>query len=226
MFFDSSQDKIYVDRDEWEYVFIIYFRRHCHRSFKHYAIGLRVVDSSGLGEAHKYGEVPAFGERIPPGVLRLVQPDLAFFKQGLRSENHGLGIGAFGYYRRVVERQKDRLFDKIISVARSVDSPADKIEDLEKAKARFQFESSVKDFKALIPQALLIKGHNPLILLHRALSRGLHNDSDAECLELARDIRAILTELESRAAEALRSDAEIGEAISHLTGQGGRRESN
>lgn len=226
MFFDCQTDKIRIVLQKWDYTFVTYVCRHCNNSFKQYAIGCLVTDDSGSGKVHKYGEFPPFGERIPPGVLRLIQPDIVFFRQGLRAENLGLGIGAFGYYRRVVERQKDRLFDKIISVARSNNFPADRIEALGKAKASFQFESSVKEFKDLIPQSLLIKGHNPLTLLHRALSRGLHNDSDAECLELARDIRAILTELEARAAEALRSDAEIGEAISHLTGQGGRKEPN
>lgn len=226
MFFDCQTNDRRIFLKTWDFIFVTYTCRHCNTSIKQYAIGCLLTDESGRGKVHKYGEFPPFGERIPPGVLRLIQPDIVFFRQGLRAENLGLGIGAFGYYRRVVERQKDRLFDRIISVARSINFPADRIEALGKAKASFQFESSVKEFKDLIPQSLLIKGHNPLTLLHRALSRGIHSDSDAECLELAHDIRAILTELEARAAEALRSDAAIGKAISHLTGQGARKELN
>jgi len=34
-----------------------------------------------------------------------------------QAEALGLGIGAFGYYRRVLENQKDRLFDEILKVS-------------------------------------------------------------------------------------------------------------
>jgi hypothetical protein len=42
-----------------------------------------------------------------------------------------------------------------------------------------------------IPQARLINGHNPLTLLHNALSAGLHEQSDETCLELAQAVRVV-----------------------------------
>jgi hypothetical protein len=36
---------------------------------------------------------------------------------GRRAENQGMGIGAFAYYRRVVENQKNRIIAEIKRVA-------------------------------------------------------------------------------------------------------------
>ena len=51
------------------------------------------------------------------------------------------GIGqVYTYYRRVVEKQKNRLIDEIIRVVNKVeDSPDDIVADLVKAKETFQF---------------------------------------------------------------------------------------
>ena len=36
-----------------------------------------------------------------------------------------------------------------------------------------------------MPESLLINGHSPILLLHSALSEGLHAQTDEQCLELA-----------------------------------------
>jgi len=54
--------------------------------------------------------------QIPSRLPKLVGPDQEKFNKRLRSEACGLGIGAFGYYRQVVENQKGRLIDEIIKV--------------------------------------------------------------------------------------------------------------
>src|SRR5271163_2925877 len=65
----------------------------------------------------KFGEIPQFGSPTPNRLLRLFGSDSKVFLKGRQCENHGLGIGAFSYYRRVVENHKDQLFDEIIKVA-------------------------------------------------------------------------------------------------------------
>jgi hypothetical protein len=67
-----------------------------------------------------------------------------------------------------------------------------------------------------MPQILLINGHNPLTLLHSALSGGLHDQSDEECLALATSIRVIMTELAERLGQALKDEAELNAAVSQL----------
>jgi hypothetical protein len=67
-----------------------------------------------------------------------------------------------------------------------------------------------------IPEAILIDRHNPLTLLHSALSEGLHAQTDEECLELATSIRVVLTELADRISVALKEEAELKTAVNRL----------
>src|SRR5260221_2382351 len=79
-----------------------------------------------------------------------------------------------------------------------------------------QFSKALESVKNAIPQALLINGHNPLTLLHSALSEGLHAQTDEQCLELAHDVRVILAELAERLGQALKDEAELKQAVSRL----------
>ena len=129
-------------------------------------------------------------------------------------ENHALGVGAFSYYRRVVESHKDQIFDEIIKVTRKI--APDIVASLETAKREQQLLKAIESVRDAIPQGLLINGHNPLTLLHSALSEGLHAQTDEQCLEAAHDIRVVLTALVQRLNEALRDEAELNAAIERL----------
>jgi hypothetical protein len=61
-------------------------------------------------------------------------------------------------------------------------------------------------------------GHNPLTLLHSALSKGLHADDDQTCLEAAHIIRIVLAGLVERVGQALKSEAELTTALGRLMG--------
>jgi hypothetical protein len=138
------------------------------------------------------------------------------FLKGRRAEIEGLGIGAFSYYRRIIEAQKNRLLDEVIRVARHLGTSPDTIAVLEAAKQETQFSRPVDDVKDAIPPALYIKGHNPLTLLHSALSQGLHNESDEKCLEAASDVRLILVEFAERLTEAMKDHKELNDALTRL----------
>jgi len=148
--------------------------------------------------------------------LRLFGQERENFLKGRRCESQGLGIGAFSYYRRVVENQKKMIFDEIIRVAEKISAPPETIAALKAARDETQFSKSLQSAKVAIPQALLINGHNPLTLLHTALSDGLHGRSDEECLELAQDIRVVLSELADRLGQSLKDDAELNTAVTRL----------
>lgn len=55
-----------------------------------------------------------------------------------------------------------------------------------------------------------------MTLLHKALSIGVHNLSDEECLEHAHNIRVVLTELANRLSEILADHSELLNAIKTL----------
>lgn len=164
----------------------------------------------------KFGENPPFGPPTPTRVISLVGPEKDYYLKGRRAENQGLGIAAFAYYRRVVENQKSRIFDEIIRVSQKIGASKEILDDLNNANKENQFSKAVAAVKHGIPQALLINGHNPLTLLHFALSKGLHAQTDDQCLELATSIRVVLTDLVDRIANALKDDADLNAAVSRL----------
>jgi hypothetical protein len=63
---------------------------------------------------------------------------------------------------------------------------------------------------------LIVNGHNPLTLLHSAVSEGLHEHTDEECLELATTIRVVLTDLAERIGLALKDQTELNAAVTKL----------
>jgi hypothetical protein len=199
-----------------EHIFLDYQCRNCTSTLKTFAVLAMVGSSEGDAEVIKFGELPVFGPRIPARVIRLVQRDAELFNKGRRAENLGLGVGAYAYYRQVVENQKAHLIDEIIRVAKKLNADPDTVTQLERAKTQFQFTQSIEGFKLAIPETLMINGQNPLLLLHNALSRGLHSGTDAECLELAQDIRVVLTALAERISQALKDEAELNTAVSRL----------
>jgi hypothetical protein len=138
------------------------------------------------------------------------------FLKGRRCEIQGLGIGAFIYYRRVVEDQKNKILAEIIKVAETISAPPATIAALSAAQSEHQFGKAMDNVKNAIPQRLLIDGQNPLTLLHTALSRGVHNHSDEVCLGLATDIRLILAELAELLTHALKDERELKEAVARL----------
>ena len=152
-------------------------------------------------------------------LLRLFGKDSAIFLKGRQCENQGLGVGAFAYYRRVVENHRSDIIDGIIGVSKTVAASNELIANLENAKAEISFSKSIDVIKDGIPQGLLINGHNPLTLLHKALSIGLHSATDEECLSAAHDIRLVLAELADRMATLKKNDAELSAAVHRLLKQ-------
>lgn len=208
----------YVYKNE----FISYWCKNCGHMGRTFSIQLtRPANATGMeGRAMKYGESPPFGPHVPSRLISLIGPDRDLFLRGRRAENQGLGIGAFAYYRRVVENQKGRLITEISKVAKRLNAPQEVIETFECAIKETQFSRAVDEIKAAIPAVLLIDGHNPLGLLHSALSEGLHAGTDEECLELATSIRLVLTELSERISMALKEETELKQAITSLLNRG------
>lgn len=199
------------------HLFIFYKCKNCGNTVKSYSLWVFLNDDAKSGMLYKYGEFPEFGPPTPPRVVTIIGPEKDYYFKGRRSENQGLGIAAFAYYRRVVENQKNRIFEEIIRTVKKVD-PGNNvlIGELEAAEKETQFTKAVESIKHAIPQALLIDGHNPLTLLHTALSDGLHARTDEECLEIATSLRVVLTDLAKRMADTLKDSAELKTAVSRI----------
>jgi hypothetical protein len=199
--------------------FLNYYCSNCHGQYKKIAILIEPdAQTSGLGTVYKYGEKPSFGIPVPNKLLRLFGKDSKIFLKRRQCENQGLGIGAFAYYRRVVESHKNDLYDEIIRVCQTIGTSADLVEQLRAAKGENSFEKAIGDIKAALPQGLLINGHNPLTALHRALSVGLHDKSDEECLESARAVRVVLGNLVEKISILRQDNKDLHDSVQHLLG--------
>jgi hypothetical protein len=214
--FSDGEIALYGDKIRTS-TFLNYRCSNCQSAEKMYSVHVDVTEDPGnfgSGRCYKFGEYPPYGDPTPQRLLRLFGKDSRLFLKGRQCENHALGIGAFGYYRRLVESHKDQIFDELIKVALKI--APDLVERFKEAKKEQQFLSAIEATKDAMPQALLIDGHNPLTLLHRALSTGLHAKTDEECLELAHHVRVVLADLAERIGQALKGDAELKAAISRI----------
>jgi hypothetical protein len=186
----------------------------CRHSVKTFSLTVGHNGTNDVDEAAKFGEIPPFGPPTPTRLLKLLGDQRDIFLKGRRCEFQGLGIGAFGYYRRVVEHQKTRIIEEIIAVSKTLNATPEDIVALQAARDETQFTKSISLIKDALPQTLLINGQNPLTLLHSALSAGLHEQTDERCLELAHAIRIVLAELAEKLAQAFKDKAEIAAALS------------
>ncbi|WFU49035.1 hypothetical protein [Sinorhizobium terangae] len=185
----------------------------CHKQTKTYYVNVALAERPEGGIVSKFGERPGFGVPISSRVLRLFGKDREIFLKGRQCENQGLGIGAFAYYRRVVENHKNDIISEIIKVCETVGAPEQLIEELRKATGEISFAKSIETIKTGLPQGLLINGHNPLTALHGALSVGLHNESDEECLEAAGAVRLVLTDLVERMNLLRQENKQLNDAV-------------
>ncbi|KJS13708.1 MAG: hypothetical protein VR78_11070 [Hoeflea sp. BRH_c9] len=194
----------------------IYLCGDCQNETKYYALQVAFGDDGG-SQVYKFGEIPAFGIPVSNRLLRLFgNEDASLFLKGRQCENLGYGVAAFAYYRRVVENHKNDLFNEIIKVCRTVGASAELINELEAAKREISFSKSIEKIKAGLPEGLLIDGHNPLNALHNALSVGLHNEADEDCLSDAQAVRLVLGELVDRIALLKQENRELTNAVQRL----------
>lgn len=212
----ASDSNVYINEDDFIFIYITYRCSNCRKTEKTFSLAIKASLDESSGECYKFGELPVYGPPTPSKLMKLIGSEREIFLKGRRCENRGLGIGAFVYYRRVVENQKNRILDEIIKVSKKLNADASIITTLESAKGETQFSKALSSVKNAMPQALLINGHNPLTLLHSALSDGLHDQTDEHCLEIASSVRIVLGELSERLAQALKDEAELNTALSKL----------
>jgi hypothetical protein len=216
-FASTTRSSIPIDNLKPFDAFLTYICRNCRKSPKTFAITGHFDKTTMKWTVSKYGEDPSFGPPTPPRTITLIGPDRDQFLKGRRCENQGLGVGAFVYYRRVVENQKNRIFDETIRVSHHLSADEQLTKELEAAKQEVQFTKAVEAIKHALPQSLLINGQNPLLLLHSALSTGVHELSDEDCLEIASSIRIVLIEFAERLSQAMKDEAELNEAVKRLS---------
>jgi hypothetical protein len=147
--------------------------------------------SSDGAKVQKVGQYPPITISPSQEINIFLGEYVDLFKKGLVCESQSYGIAAFSYYRRIVELEIDRLLGEIESQVESENIEAFKnafkeIKDSHYAKDKIELISQV------IPSHLKPGGANPMGILYRVLSEGLHSFTDEECLQKAKAVRETL----------------------------------
>jgi hypothetical protein len=196
---------------------IQYICHECKKLCKEYYVTILNPNLNSLHRiCFKKGEWPLYRPAAPSKLVTLLGKDRDALLKGVQAESMGLGVGAFAYYRQIVEAQKNRILGEILKVAELEKNDA-VATAVRAAMMETQFTKAAERIKEAFPESLKISSHNPMTLLHDALSDGLHAKTDADCLELASDIRIVLTEFATRVSEVLKDDAKLKEAVNRLT---------
>lgn len=214
MLFDS-EDHVYLSVRGDSLHFFHYRCRNCKESRKFFAL-LFHFEPPHVEQATKLGELPAFGPQFPPKLITLAGPSKDLLIKARRCESQGLGVGAFAYYRRVVDDRWKELLERITEVAEKTGASAESVATLRRAAGEQSFERAVSLVKSAIPPSLLIGADNPITLLYSTLSDGLHDGDDEECLRRATAVRTVLVALSDRLEIALREENELRAAVGKL----------
>jgi len=204
----------------FSYFLVSYYCSNCLTSVKVFAVKVKrigEIDRSGI--CTKIYQEPPFGQPIPKRLYHIIgEANREHFLQARRAIARGLGIGAYGYYRRIVENTKFDLVNSVLEVAKATNASAGQIELLKKAQLENQFSKAIEILRdvSAIPAVLLIDGHNPLSLLHDLLSEGIHQLDDQECLKRSQEAEVILCEIADRMQMAVSERKTVKDAMSSI----------
>lgn len=160
----------------------------------------------------KVGQYPPWSIE-PPNELKLaLGGHEATFKKGIICESQGYGIGAFAYYRRIVESIIDEMLKDIGELLEPEDCEKYK-SALDKASDSTVAQEKIALVKDLLPSFLRPGGINPLGTLHDALSVGIHALDEDDCLALANGLHTSLAMLAKHIALSKQDRDEYAKGI-------------
>jgi hypothetical protein len=172
----------------WDYIFYLCYRcSFCSLNERVYF----VWNTADKRTFMKVGQFPAWDIEIPGNLGTMLKSHSSTFKKGMICESQGYGIGAFAYYRRIVELIIDELLTSIDSLLLGTDKDAYE-KGLAKTKETIVASDKIALVKDLLPASLRPQNMNPLQILHSALSEGLHTLTDDACLAYAEAVRTTL----------------------------------
>jgi len=137
----------------------------------------------------KTGQWPPQSAR-PSAVVRRALTGDAFdlYRKGLTTLNHGYGVAAFSYFRRIVELQIDALIDDVRKAA-ELHADQDTLKRIDEAVRQKNATERLRLAAEAMPAYLRPGGANPLSALYGQFSVGIHALDDGSCLAIAHNLR-------------------------------------
>ena len=163
----------------------------------------------------KVGQYPSWGIEISKEMESALGEYSEYYKKGLICESQSYGIGAYAYYRRIVEEIIDDLLTDISDLLEG-EKKQNYQEALEEARKSNITQDKIEIVKDFLPPILRPNGMNPLSVLHSNLSEGLHAKSDEECLELSISIKEILLFLVKQISATKKSSKQFTKSMRKL----------
>lgn len=112
-----------------------------------------------------------------------------WYYKAKKSLADNLGIGAFAYLRRIIEKE-------LLSIVRDVSQLEGADERMQSLIARHEKSSTphliYEDIFDYLPKSLQVLGDNPFKILYKQTSQGLHSLSENDCLERAKHLEMLL----------------------------------
>ena len=143
----------------------------------------------------KIGQYPEPAVEVPKGVSKNLGKDAAgLYRKALICRNHGFGLAAVGYMRRVVEDKTNELIEIAAKLAESHNVDAAVVSKMREAADSTEYTTYVGKLKfaaTVFPDNLKVGGANPLNVLYGLVSKGLHGLGEPECIAIADETRDV-----------------------------------
>jgi len=151
--------------------------------------GLHYLVRFGNAVATKVGQFPAPRPIISRELERALGESASLYRKASACEAEGFGVGAFAYYRAVVER----LVESLGSAKRAGLTESECVQfSTDWQAAERDGSKRIQLVYDTLPDSLREGVSNPLDYLYSSLSAGLHGGDDEACMREAEGLRELL----------------------------------
>ena len=139
----------------------------------------------------KVGQYPEPSIVIPEALEKNLGKDSAtLYRKALICRKGGYGLAAAGYIRRVVEDKTNELIEVVAKLAESEGVEANVVASIRavgNSADYTPYEEKLKIASAVYPDSLKAGSINPLQVLFKLVSEGIHSKSEEECIKIAEE---------------------------------------
>lgn len=212
-YYKSNTHTIRTTVNTGEPYILQYFCANCRKSKRHFAVA--VQKSGNKYHIQKIGQFPAYSITPEKPMEKYLDRKgmLDIYRNGITCESQGYGVGAFAYYRQILENIINDILDDIIPLSENEEAIREKVSEAKKEDNTSKKIEIVKDF---VPKALKPSGNNVFITMYKVLSEGIHNKDDQACLEDADALRFCLVFIVQTLQDRKQSEAAFSESLNKL----------
>ena len=172
------------------------------------------VDVNDIDEVmYKIGQTSISSTYKARNLDEMLGDEQNLYRKGYECEKMGFGIGAFVYYRRIIENNINNLLEmsKQLLLLRNED-----VSDIDKAISITRMTDKITAASKTIPGIIKMKRDNPLTIITGALGKNIHKGSDRECLDLAKAIRLALEYIVNNISDEIKRKEEYIKSIKKI----------